>query len=159
MGCLSKAVHLKNKYPGAQVIVEDNKLDVFVAGELKVALRKNGKGMWEDVSEKLGATDKFCLAPIPKEARAWKLFTSEKGVPYIGKAEEHETRLPKATELARAHGGRVPSMPELEAIAKKQASLPPPAAQPQLPNPAAKPDVQMAEVAHRAFQPVTSNGQ
>ena len=67
-------VHLKNKYPGCKVISTETSMDVYdVDGEHLVALRKNGAGQWADHSQEFGCSERHCLAPIPKEARLYKV--------------------------------------------------------------------------------------
>ncbi len=106
---LSAYAHLKNKYPGAHIQCSESAIDVHDAEGHRVALRKNGAGQWVDVGEQLGCVDKFCLAPIPKNARAFKLYAGGK----VAESEEHEERSEVAAKLADAHGGRVPSLAEL----------------------------------------------
>lgn len=97
----SYLVHMKNKYPSARVSMDDDKLDVYSQdGEHLVALRKNGSGQWVDCQHELGARDAFCLSPIPKEARAWKLFKDGK----VGKAEEYEERIKVGLSLEKEFG-------------------------------------------------------
>ena len=106
----SAIVHLQNKYPGCQVIGTENSLDVFTpAGELLVAVRRDGNGAWNDQQKELGARDKFDLAPIPKHARVRKLFADGR----IGNSEEADSRRKNAKAYADAYNGRVPSLHEI----------------------------------------------
>ncbi len=85
-------------------------LDAYCAGgKHRVALRKDGAGQWVDRSQEFGCEDSHDLSPIPKEARAHKLYADGR----IAKSEEHDDRAPKGRALAEQHGGRVPSMEEL----------------------------------------------
>lgn len=107
---LSYVVHLKNKYPLAQIHASESGITVYQDGELLVQLRKSAHGALEDVSEQMGARDKFCLAPIPREARHYKLCKSGKII-----CDEHskqEGRQAVGKRLASKHG-RVPSVVEL----------------------------------------------
>lgn len=110
----SHAVHYMNKYPGSQVRLSDDGLDVHCkGGKYRVALRKNGAGQWVDMSDELGCIDRHDLAPIPKNARVMKLFSDGK----IGPSEEAAEREPVAAALAEhAVGGygKVPSIKDLE---------------------------------------------
>lgn len=119
MGQKSYYVHYRNKYPGGQVRASEDAVDVYDRyGNHAVALRKNGSGQWADHSEELGCKDRHDLSPIPKEVRAMKLYPNGK----VGPAEEHAERAPKGEELALQHGGKVPSIEELDAHAKKAAA-------------------------------------
>lgn len=103
----SLVVHYKNKYPGGRVSLSDSALDVYnVDGDLCVSLRKNGAGQWVDQSEEMGARDKHCLSPIPKEARVFKLHADGK----IGRDEKHEERTKLAQKLVAE--GRILSCEE-----------------------------------------------
>lgn len=111
-------VHYSNKYPGGKVHSSESAMDVFCSsGKHRVALRKNGADQWADVSKELGCVDQHDLSPIPKDARFMKLWPEG----HIGQAEEHDDRLPKAQGYASSHGGKVPSIKELEDAAKKAA--------------------------------------
>jgi hypothetical protein len=71
---LSLYVHYYNKYPGGYVAMTDDELDVFDKNDNHVvAMRKNGAGQWMCISEILGLSDRHDLAPIPKEARLYKM--------------------------------------------------------------------------------------
>ena len=105
----SYVVHYQNKYPGGRVIASDSALDAYcAAGEHRVALRKNGAGQWQDCSEELGCMDRHDLAPIPKDARAKKLFADGK----IGLSEEYADRVQVAKELSVE--GKIPSIAEMK---------------------------------------------
>lgn len=101
-------VHLTNKYPQAQIVSSDMQLDAFLAdGTHLVALRKDGNGMWADVGAELGCQAKFDLNPLPRHARAVKLYRDGK----VGAAEE-ATRAAVAASYVKAFG-YVPSLLEL----------------------------------------------
>ncbi len=103
----SAVVHLKNKYPGSIVLADDHSIDVHDAdGTHRVAIKKNGAGMWVDQSAEMGCSDRFCLAPIPKQARVHKLFADGR----IGRSEEADDREASAAKIQVA--GRVPSIAE-----------------------------------------------
>jgi hypothetical protein len=86
----SLIVHLKNKYPGAQIQSTETSIDVFQNGEHVVALRKNGgSGALVDASKDVGARDEFSLAPIPKNTRVWKL-NKDNSIGLDEKAEERK---------------------------------------------------------------------
>jgi len=66
--------HYKNKY-GGMVHMSENTFDVYnKAGELCVALRKDGNGQIKDCSKEFGCKDEHDLAPIEKKFRAHKLY-------------------------------------------------------------------------------------
>ena len=95
-------VHLKNKYPQSQIKSSENSIDVFSqAGDHLISLERNAHGQWVDRSEDLGCFEKFSLAPIPKEARCFKLYANG----MIGKAEEFEDRKKFVAENAIDCGG------------------------------------------------------
>ena len=105
---LSAFAHLKNKYPGGEVHHGSDSIDAYAAdGSHRVAIRKNGAGQWVDQSEAFGLQDRMCLAPIPKNARAHKLYASGK----IAPSEEHDERAAFAAKIAV--DGKVPSLGEL----------------------------------------------
>ena len=104
---LSVVLHLKNKYPDAKIFSSEQSIDVFVGDSHKVALRKSGAGQWLDQSEVLGAEDKFCLAPIPKDSRLYKLIDGK-----VSKVEEYEER--KVLKDDFIFDGKVLSCKELE---------------------------------------------
>lgn len=103
-------VHLKNKYPEGHVESSDDRIDAYDSkGVHRVALRKNGAGQMVDKSREMGLDDEFCLAPIPKEARRWKLYKDGS----CRLSEEHAERRDAAMKLADSDG-RVPSIKEME---------------------------------------------
>lgn len=107
----SLIVHLKNKYPGGKVDAHDDSIDAYDRdGRHRVALRKNGAGQMVDCGDQVGALDAFSLEPLPKDARAFKLFKTGK----IAPSEEYDERIKVATELADRFDGKVPSQVELE---------------------------------------------
>lgn len=106
---LSYLVHFKNKYPGAQVFSSESAIDVFKDGEHLVAMRKNGAGQWVCESEKLGASDKFCLAPIPKDSRVYKVVDGK-----VSLSEEHAERKELGKQFLCEKGIKVLSCKELE---------------------------------------------
>jgi hypothetical protein len=104
----SWAVHYKNKYPGARVFASDDACDVYSAdGEHLVAVRRAGHGGWVDVSEEMGCRDRHDLAPIPKEARIYKL--QKNGC--IGLDEKADARKAWSKGI---EGDRVWSLDEIE---------------------------------------------
>jgi hypothetical protein len=108
----SWVAHYKNKYPGGRVDSGADNIRVYDAkGGLRVVLVKDGCGQWVDVSKEHGASDEHCLAPIPKDARAFKICP-QKG--HLIKSEEHDERIEIAFGLADDNEGRVPSCIELE---------------------------------------------
>lgn len=103
-------VHYRNKYPKARVMHSDQGLDVISSdNELLLALRKNGAGQVIDAQALMGARDAHDLSPLPKDARAYKLFKDG----HIGQAEEYSSRVAFAAEIAVKD--RVPSCEELSA--------------------------------------------
>lgn len=81
-------LHYKNKYPGGSVRSSEASLDVYSAsGEHVIAMRRDGSGALVDQSEALGLRDRHDLAPIPKDARVFKLVDGK-----IGKSEEAAER-------------------------------------------------------------------
>jgi hypothetical protein len=108
MKMLSQVAHLKNKYPGGKVLASESAIDAYCAeGRHRVALRKNGAGMWVDQSKVFGCEDEWCLEPIPKESRVFKHYGDR-----VGLSEEHTERKMASAQLAR--DGKVPSIPQLE---------------------------------------------
>lgn len=108
---LSHLAHYKNKYPGGQVMISDTALDVFdSAGVHRVAMRKNGAGGWTDVGEQVGATDSHDLSPIPKDARVYKHYASNK----VQLSEEAKARTEAASKMAV--GGKILSIEEYQAL-------------------------------------------
>lgn len=64
----SYRAHYLNKYPGGRVHATEDSMDVYCAeGKHRVALRKDGAGMWGCVSEDHGCLDKHDLSPLPEE--------------------------------------------------------------------------------------------
>lgn len=103
--------HYRNKYPGGQVQATENALDVFnAAGELAVALRKDGANQFTDASKEMGALHAHCLAPIPKDARVFKVCPNSGA---LIRDEEADKRAPIAAQYAKEYGF-VPSCAELE---------------------------------------------
>lgn len=105
--------HYLNKYPSCKIEMEEDSIKVFDGNVLRVALRKNGAGMWSDEGEKEGATDRHDLAPIPKNCRAWKCYHGQRGST-VQPAEEYEQRKPFALQVASQFGGKIPSIIELQ---------------------------------------------
>lgn len=105
----SLIVHLRNKYPECRVEASSSSISVRdEQGELVVLLQKSAHGAFEDVSEEYGASDKFDLSPIPKEARIHKLGKDGK----IGKDELHEERVKSSKEILEYYG-KIPSIEQL----------------------------------------------
>lgn len=106
---LNWVVHYKNKYPSGRVVASENALDVWNAdGDHAVALRKDGAGQWVCQSEEFGCVDCHDLAPIPKDARVFKVNAGK-----IGRDEKHEERS-KAKDQFMDDKGRVKSCDELK---------------------------------------------
>lgn len=109
-------VHYKNKYPNGHVDYSEEKLDAYCdSGIHRVALRKGGGGQLLDQSKELGAVDKHDLAPIPKNARAWKLHADGS----VGQSEEFLARQKFAKILARETDGKILSIEEYKAAGLK----------------------------------------
>lgn len=105
-------VHYMNKYPGGHVESSDSSLRVYDAdGKLKVSLVKNGAGQWVCNSEELGLEDKHDLAPIPKDARLYKLC---KETGKIIKDDLHDERKAGLTKFSKG-AGKVLSCAEYQA--------------------------------------------
>lgn len=103
-------VHLKNKYPNGKVESSENHVDAYDAnGDLRVSVRKNGAGAIVDAAGETGALDPFCLEPIPKNARVFKLHADGR----VGLSEEAESR--KASAKSLAVNGKVLSIEEYKA--------------------------------------------
>lgn len=81
-------VHYLNVYPNAIVHSTEDSLDVHTSLGHAVALRKNGAGQVVDMSKQLGCYSEHDLAPIPKDARVYKLYKDGS----IGKSEEAQER-------------------------------------------------------------------
>jgi hypothetical protein len=125
---LSAFAHLKNKYPGGKIHHGVDAIDAYAAdGSHRVAVRKNGAGQWVCQSEAFGLADRFCMSPIPKNARAHKLYPSG----HVAPSEEYASRAPFAASIAV--GGKVPSIAELAkagGVIDQQGNYSPPAASP-----------------------------
>lgn len=107
----SWVVHLMNVFIGAQVIATETAIDVIVNGAQHLAMRKGGDGHWYDASAELGLPGRFSLAPIPKEARVYKLLPDGS----IG-LDEHAAERKKLRDAFRCKkSGHVLSCEELEA--------------------------------------------
>lgn len=104
-------VHLKNKYPDAHISASESAIDVHGGnGEHLVALRKNGgSGNLECASESMGLSGRFCLAPIPKDARVHKLQKDGK----IALDEAHEERKKLRESFQCDKSGKIKSIEEL----------------------------------------------
>lgn len=102
-------VHLMNKYPTCRVIGSETQIRVEKEHELILLLEKNGHGQFVDKSADIGSTEVFCLSPIPKNCRAYKLFPDGK----IGKSEEYIERRDVALKVAKKSGS-IPSLKELK---------------------------------------------
>lgn len=101
----SYAVHFLNKYPGGSVDYSEDKLRVYDAnGFLVVALALGGNGAIKDIGAEVGARDGFCLSPIPRNARVFKLLNSGA----IGHDELASSRKVSAQLLAK--GNRIESI-------------------------------------------------
>lgn len=106
----SKLVHLKNKYPHCYVGLTGNCLEVIGEdNELIVSLEKSAHGEFQDRQHEVGARDAYCQAPIPREARCWKLDKDGK----VKKDQKHDERKAGAAQLIAEHG-KIPSIKELE---------------------------------------------
>lgn len=114
MGKLAYRVHYLNKYFGGRVDATDHSIDAYdKKGSHMVHLEKDGNGHWKDCSDEAGCEHRHSLEPLPKEARAWKLYSDGR----IGKSEEWEERSKHAAELVEKHG-HVPSQAELDKAKK-----------------------------------------
>lgn len=92
----AKLVHLRNKYPEHKIVAHPSSIQVYDKDDnLIVALEKNAHGHFECQKDQYGARDRFCHAPIPKDARVHKLWKDGS----VGLAEEHEER----KELAKQY--------------------------------------------------------
>jgi hypothetical protein len=112
MGKKSYQVALTNRYPQGQIMASAEELRAYDAeGALRVCVAKTGQGVWEDIGADEGASDKFSLEPIPKDARFTKLYPDGR----IGPAEEFQDRKAIALQLAQANNGVVPSIAECKA--------------------------------------------
>lgn len=106
----SYVVHLKNKYPDANVYESSSSIEVERAGVQLLKLQKNAHGGWDDVSEEYGLPEKFDLSPIPRDSRVHKLAKDGK----ICLDEKHEERKKKSKVILKKHG-KIPSQVELKA--------------------------------------------
>lgn len=114
----SLVVHYKNKYPRGNVFATENSLDVYNEnGDHVVALRRDGaSGSLTCQSEALGCVDRHDLAPIPKDARIFKVMKDGK----IGLDDEAEERKSLSSKMAK--DGRIQSMDEIANESKKAPS-------------------------------------
>ena len=128
---LSLVAHYKNKFPGGQVFLREDSLDVHdAAGNHVVALRKNGAGQWSDESVRMGCVGAAIvkcekhpsgqkqvgghdLSPIPRDARAWKHYSKKGEREVLAPAEEHDYRSKAALKMQV--GGKILSIAEDEA--------------------------------------------
>ena len=107
----SVIVHLKNKYPDGKVFSSETTIDVYNAsGEHVIAIRKDGNNDWHCKSEEMGLSGRFCLAPIPKDARVHKLHKDGK----IGLDDLAEERKEKRKAFQCKDSGKIKSMDELQ---------------------------------------------
>lgn len=114
-----KLVALMNRYPEGKVSSSGDHVQVHAAdGTLLASMAKNGNGDWVDHQDETGARDAVDFAPIPKEARAFKLYKDGR----IGPSEEYDARRAFAVKLAKDNDGCVPSEAELAAAQKAPAS-------------------------------------
>lgn len=111
----SIVVHLKNKYPDCQVYASESSISVVRENEEILLLKKDAHGSFVDVSEEYGYSERFDLAPIPKEARLHKLSKDGK----ICKDELCEERKPIAEAIFRKYG-KIPSVDELAKVHKDE---------------------------------------
>lgn len=100
-------VHYKNKYPGCSIRESESSFDVYSkSGEHLISVRKNGAGQMLDMSEADGLPERHDLAPIPRDARVFKV---------MGGKIAHDDKA-KAREKAReefVRGEKVASCDEL----------------------------------------------
>lgn len=108
----SHYVHLKNKYPNGNVIPSSDGIDVFdkETGEHLLALRRDGSGSDVDVSADLDLPHRFCLAPIPKDARVHKMNRDNS----IGLDDKSDERLEKRAQFICPVNGYVKSTADLK---------------------------------------------
>lgn len=110
-------VHYRNKYPDGAVLETKESIDVFCKSGLhRVALRKTHAG-WQCASKEMGCVDVHNLAPIPKDARVWKLYKNGD----IALSEEGEHRKKISKEISDEHKGKIPSIQELYLIKNPEA--------------------------------------
>lgn len=106
----SFAAHYSNKYPNGHVDYDESKLTAYDRyGRKRVAIAVGGNGEIVDRSAEVGALDKHCLAPIPKNSRAFKLYPNGK----LGPAEEYQERIQVGAAIAVQ--GKVLSLEEYKA--------------------------------------------
>lgn len=106
-------VHLMNKYFGCDVSFSGERIVVKNKGELLVCLMKDAHGQFTDRKD-MGARDHYCLSPIPKDCRAYKLYKDDQ----IGKSEEYDARSKVAKQYVDKFGF-VPCEEQLEKEADK----------------------------------------
>lgn len=104
-------VHMKNCFPSALIIATANAIDVMIEGVHYLGLRV-ADGVFIDKSEELGLPGRYSLAPIPKEARVYKL--KKDGT--VGLDEESKARMKSRADFMDKDGIRVLSCAELEAM-------------------------------------------
>lgn len=108
----SLVAHLKNKFPTGKVFAGEDFVDVYSeAGDHIIAVRKDGAGSWRDLSKELGLTHELCMAPIPKDARVWKL--KKDGT--LGLDELAEERREKGKEFLCKEKKMVKSIAQIQA--------------------------------------------
>ncbi|MCM2278313.1 MAG: hypothetical protein NDJ89_09580 [Oligoflexia bacterium] len=115
---MSKSIRvaLMNRFPGGRVVSSESSILAYdSAGNLRVAVSKNGNGDWVDAQGEHGASDALDLSPIPKGCRFMKLHKDGRVAP----SEEHDERKAAALALAGKHGRKVPSEAELAAAPKE----------------------------------------
>lgn len=106
----SLAVHYKNKYPNGKIFESETSLDVYNAsGDHCVSMEKNGAGQWVDRSEAKGCLHKHDLAPIPKDARLYKVVGGS-----VVKDEKYAERSKKYSEFLDVSSDKIMSCEELE---------------------------------------------
>lgn len=104
----------KNRFPGGHVDASETTMDVYdKSGAHRVALRKDGAGQWQCVSETLGLSDGHDLAPIPRDARVYKVVNGK-----IAMDEFAEDRQTLSAEFDDG-SGRIMSMAEMRAESKE----------------------------------------
>lgn len=109
----SLVAHYKNKYPGSHVQVSESALDVYSQdGEHLIALRKNGAGQWNCESEAYGCPERHDLAPIPKDARLYKIVEGK-----LALDDQHAERREKRQAFLK--DGKILSIDELKKLGHK----------------------------------------
>lgn len=97
MSLKSFLVHYKNKYPAGSVSLRGDALDVHDAdGVHRVSLIMGGNGQIIDQGASVGAVDSHDLCPIPKNARAFKMYADGS----VKLAEEGHERSKAAQAMA-----------------------------------------------------------